>query len=38
MVASCLAELAGDRHQDAELSLRAMAERETSRRRTSDVA
>jgi hypothetical protein len=31
MVASCLAALAGDRHPDAELTLRAMAERATSR-------
>jgi hypothetical protein len=38
MVASCLAALAGDRYQDAELSLRAMAERATSRSRTRGVA
>jgi hypothetical protein len=38
MVASCLAALAGDRYQDAALSLRAMAERATSRRRTRGVA
>jgi hypothetical protein len=33
MVAACFAALAGDRHQDAALSLRAMAERAASRRR-----
>jgi len=38
MVASCLAALAGDRYQDAALTLRAMAERATSRRRTRGVA
>jgi hypothetical protein len=34
MVAACLAALSGDRHRDAALTLRAMAERATSRRRT----
>jgi hypothetical protein len=38
MVASCLAALGGDRHGDAALTLRAMAERATSRRRTRGVA
>jgi hypothetical protein len=38
MAASCLEALAGDRHQDAALSLRAMAERATSRRRSRGVA
>ena len=38
LVAACLAALTGDRHQDAELSLRAMAERATSRRRSRGVA
>jgi hypothetical protein len=38
MVAACLAALTGDRYQDAALSLRAMAERATSRRRTRGVA
>jgi hypothetical protein len=38
MVAACLAALAGDRHRDAALTLRAMAERATSRRRTRGVA
>jgi hypothetical protein len=33
MVAACLAALAGDRYGDAALTLRAMAERATSRRR-----
>jgi hypothetical protein len=33
MVAACLAALAGDRYQDAALTLRAVAERATSRRR-----
>jgi hypothetical protein len=32
MVAACLAALAGDRHRDAALSLRAMGERATSSR------
>ena len=36
MVASCLAALVGDRHQDAELVLRAVAERVARRRRTRD--
>ena len=38
MVASCLAALAGDRYQDAALSLRAIAARATSRRRTRGIA
>jgi hypothetical protein len=38
MVASCLAALAGNCYQDAALSLRAMAERATSRRRSRGVA
>jgi hypothetical protein len=38
MVAACLAALAGDRYQDAALTLRAMAERATSRRRTRGIA
>jgi hypothetical protein len=38
MLASCLAALAGDRHRDAALSLRAMAERATRRRRSHGVA
>jgi hypothetical protein len=38
LVAAGLVALAGDRHQDAELSLRAMAERVTSRRRARGVA
>jgi hypothetical protein len=38
MVAGCLAALAGDRHRDATLTLRAMAERATSRRRARGVA
>jgi hypothetical protein len=38
LAASCLAALAGDRYQDAALSLRAMAERATSRRRSRGVA
>jgi hypothetical protein len=38
LVAACLAALAGDRYQDAALSLRAMAERATSRRRTRGIA
>jgi hypothetical protein len=38
MVAACLAALAGDRHGDAALTLRAMAERATRRRRESGVA
>jgi hypothetical protein len=38
MVAVCLAALAGDRHGDAVLTLRAMAERATRRRRTRGVA
>jgi ribosomal protein S7 len=33
LVAACLAALSGDRYQDATLTLRAMAERATSRRR-----
>ena len=37
LVAACLAALAGDRHQDAALSLRALAERVTSRRRARGV-
>ena len=38
MVAACLAALAEDRHRDAALTLRAMAEEATSRRRTRGVA
>jgi hypothetical protein len=38
MVAACLTALAGDRHRDAALTLQAIAERATSRRRTRDVA
>jgi hypothetical protein len=38
MIAACLAALAGDRFQDAALSLRAMAERATSRTRTRGIA
>jgi hypothetical protein len=38
MVAACLAALAGDRYQDAALTLRAVAERATSRRRARGVA
>jgi hypothetical protein len=38
MVAGCLAALTGDRRQDAALTLRAMAERASSRRRTRGVA
>jgi hypothetical protein len=38
MVAACVAALSGDRHRDAELTLRAMAERATSRRRARGVA
>ena len=38
MVAACLAALAGDRYQDAALTLRAVAGRATSRRRTRGVA
>jgi hypothetical protein len=38
MVAACLAALAGDRYQDASLTLRAVAERATSRKRTRGVA
>jgi hypothetical protein len=38
LVAACLAALAGDRHRDAALSLRAMAERATSRSRARGVA
>jgi hypothetical protein len=38
MAASCLSALAGDRHRDAALTLRAMAERASSRRRTRGVA
>jgi hypothetical protein len=32
MVAACLAALAGDRHRDAALTLRAMSERATARK------
>jgi hypothetical protein len=38
MVAACLAALAGDRRGDAALTLRATAERATSRQRTRGVA
>jgi hypothetical protein len=38
MVAACLAALAGDRHRGAAVSLRAMAETATSRRRARGVA
>ena len=38
MVTACLAALSGDRHGDAALTLRAMAERATSRRRTRGIA
>jgi hypothetical protein len=38
MVAACLAALAGDRHRDAVLTVRVMAERATSRRRTRGIA
>jgi hypothetical protein len=38
MVAACLTVLVGDRHGDAALTLRAMAERATSRRQTRGVA
>lgn len=38
MVAACLAALARDRRQDAALTLRAIAERATSRARTRGVA
>jgi hypothetical protein len=38
MAAACLAALAGDRHQDAALTLRAMAERAPMRRRARAVA
>ena len=38
MVAACLAALAGDRHRDAALTLRAMAERAASRARTRGIA
>jgi hypothetical protein len=38
LVAACLAALAGDRYQDAALTLQAMAERATSRRRARGVA
>jgi hypothetical protein len=38
MVAACLSALAGDCHRDAALTLQAMAERTTSRRRTRGVA
>jgi len=34
MVAACLAALAGDRHRDAALTLRAVAERASGRQRT----
>ena len=37
MVAACLAALAGDRHRDAALTLQAVAERATSRRRARGV-
>jgi hypothetical protein len=36
MVAACLAALAGDRHRDAALTLRAVAERATRRARSRD--
>ena len=38
MIAACLADLAGDRYQDAALTLRAAAERATSRRRSLGAA
>jgi hypothetical protein len=38
LVAACLTPLAGDRHQDAALSLQAVADKATSRRRTRGVA
>jgi hypothetical protein len=38
IVAACLAALAGDRRPDAALTLRAMAERVTARRRARGVA
>jgi hypothetical protein len=38
MLAACLAALTGDRYQDAALTLQAMAERVTSRRRARGVA
>jgi hypothetical protein len=38
MAAACLVALAGDRHGDAALTLRAMAERATSRRRAHGLA
>jgi hypothetical protein len=38
MAAACLAALSGDRYQDAALTLRAMAERATRRRRGEGVA
>jgi hypothetical protein len=38
MVASCLAALSGDRHRDATLTLRGVAERASSRRRTRGIA
>jgi hypothetical protein len=38
MVAACLAALAGDLHQDAELTLRAVAEKATDRQRARGVA
>jgi hypothetical protein len=38
MVAACLAALSGDRHGDAVLTLRAMAERATSPQQPSDGA
>jgi hypothetical protein len=37
LAASCLAALLGDRHRDAELALRAMAERATSRQQARGV-
>jgi len=37
MVAACLAALGGNRYQDAALTLRAMAERATSRRRARGI-
>jgi hypothetical protein len=37
MVSGCLAALTGDRRQDAALTLRAIAERASSRRRTRGI-
>ena len=37
MVAACLAALAGDRYEDAALTLRAVAERAASRTRTRGI-